>query len=161
MTLTDGQKRALAVVVAIAIAGAAYVYFTGKSDAGISCYATGQAVGIVAAGLAENKGASEIIASAGFGFLSTKCADWVKTLEKDPTKETQLSVDGADKPSTTVSGETLLPTTTSDLTPTPTATLDIARILECARWNVQLLRDWCYERKIEPPQADYSPRQAY
>lgn len=160
MTLTDGQKTALAVLVAVAVAGAGYVVFTGSSDAGVSCYATGQAVGIVAAGLAENKGASAIIAAAGFGFLSTKCEDWVKSLVDDPTKETELTVDSPEKPTTTVTADTLFPTE-PPATPTPAAAITLDRILACGRWNVQFMRDWCYDGTVGPPPENYSPQQTY
>lgn len=106
------------------------------------------------------KQASAIIASASFGFLSTKCDDWVKTLVNDPTKETELKVDSPEEPTTTITGETLLPSA-PPATPTPAATLDIERIFAGVRWNVQLLRDWCYDGTINPPPADYAPQLTY
>ena len=105
--------------------------------------------------------AGAIVAAAGAGFLASKCEDWVETLVEDPEKQTELEVEasGQAPAETTVTGNELAEPPPSNPSPAAPADASFQRTIDCFRWRAELLTQWCWDGRIEPPPATYAPEQ--
>jgi hypothetical protein len=140
-------------VAVVAIIGFAVA---GQKPPGVTCKVSAAGVALIADSL-KTRGTAAALAGAGGGAIAANeaCEYFLKQLDKDPDKKQTIEVQ-------TNEGVVQDQLSRRDLTlppPPPPASpgnIDLVYTLRCVRaYDVQVLREWCYDRTISPEAVGY------
>jgi len=145
--MNDGPRKAgIALAIAAIVLGGIFL-LTSKDDPGLaSCALSAGALAALTKAAHSEESASVIVASVA---LPVACTEFVKHVADEPDKEVKAEVELPTGEVATYeqSGEELIEPPAQ---PDP-ALPDFGRLLECVRWESEVLSQLCNEGVLEPP----------